>query len=187
MAIAALVAVVFVVLGVILARLYVDWLWFGEVGLRTIFWKRFAIGVVAWPVFAAAFFAVVYGNLLIARRLAPKYRPVEGLDVIEVVHESALRWVGRVGLLVALVGALIAGGSAAGAWLVFARALDGVPFGIRDPIFHHDLSFYVFRLPAWEYAYGFLFASLVVALILSIAAHLAVGGLEVKLRRTSAR
>ncbi len=184
LAIAALVAVVFVVLGVILARLYVDWLWFGEVGLRTIFWKRFAIGVVAWPVFAATFFAVVYGNLLIARRLAPKYRPVEGLDVIEVVHESALRWVGRAGLVVALVGALIAGGSAAGAWLVFARALDAVPFGIRDPIFHHDLSFYVLRLPAWEYAYSFLFASLVVALILSIAAHLAVGGLEVRLRES---
>src|SRR5665811_400226 len=100
-------------------------------------------------------------------------------DSIEVVHESASRWVGRVGLLVALVGALIAGGSAAGAWLVFARALHAVPFGIRDPIFHHDLSFYVFRLPAWEYAYGFLFASLVAALILSIAAHFAIGGLEV--------
>ena len=177
---AALVAIVFIVLGVILARLYVDWLWFGEVGLRTIFWKRLAIGIVAGPVFAAAFFAVVYGNLLIARRLAPRYRPVEGIDVIEVVHESASRWVGRVGLAVALVGALIAGRSAAGAWLVFARALDGVPFGIRDPVFHHDLSFYVFRLPAWEYAYGFLFASLVLALIVSVAAHFAVGGLEMR-------
>jgi len=175
---AALVAIVFIVLGVILARLYVDWLWFGEVGLRTVFWKRLAIGIVAGPVFAAAFFAVVYGNLLIARRLAPRYRPVEGIDVIEVVHESASRWVGRVGLVVALVGALIAGRSAAGAWLVYARALDSVSFGIRDPVFHHDLSFYVFRLPAWEYAYWFLFASLVLALIVSVAAHFAVGGLE---------
>src|SRR5450756_303065 len=50
--VAAVVAVVLIVLGVNLARLYVDWLWFGEVGLRTIFWKRFAIGIVAGPVFA---------------------------------------------------------------------------------------------------------------------------------------
>ena len=185
LATAAVVAVVLIVLGVILARLYVDWLWFGEVSLRTVFWKRLGIGVVAAPVFAAAFFAVVYGNLEIARRLAPRYRPVEGIDVIEVVHESAVRWVGRIGLLVAIVGALIAGLSAAGAWLVFARALDGVPFGVRDPIFHHDLSFYVFRLPAWEYAYRFLFASLLVALILSIAAHIAVGSVEVKQREQS--
>ena len=185
LATAAVVAVVLIVLGVILARLYVDWLWFGEVSLRTVFWKRLGIGVVAAPVFAAAFFAVVYGNLEIARRLAPRYRPVEGIDVIEVVHESAVRWVGRIGLLVAIVGALIAGLSAAGAWLVFARALDGVPFGVRDPIFHRDLSFYVFRLPAWEYAYRFLFASLLVALILSIAAHIAVGSVEVKQREQS--
>jgi len=177
---AALVAIVLIVLAVILARLYVDWLWFGEVALRGVFWKRFAIGVVAGPMFAAAFFAIVYGNLAIARRLAPRYRPVEGIDIIEVVHESASRWVRRIGLLVALLGALIAGRSAVGAWLVFARALDGVPFGVRDPIFHHDLSFYVFRLPAWEYAYWFLFVSLVIALIVSVAAHFAVGGLELE-------
>ena len=101
------------------------------------------------------------------------------------MHEPALRWVRRVGLLAALFGALIAGRSAVGAWLIYARALDFVPFGIRDPIFHHDLSFYVFRLPAWEYAYEFLFAALIVALIISIAAHFAVGGLEIHTRGTS--
>jgi uncharacterized protein len=180
--IAVVAVVVLVALVIIAARLYVDWLWFGEVGLRTIFWKRLAIGAVAAVGFGAAFFAVVYGNLLIARRLAPKYRPVEGVDVIEAVHESALRWVGRAGLFVALLGALIAARSAAGSWLVFARAADGVSFGIRDPVFHHDLSFYVFRLPAWEYAYGFLFGSLIVALVLSVAAHLAIGGIEVRMR-----
>ena len=48
--IAAAVAVVLFVLAVILAHLYVDWLWFGEVGLRTVFWRRLIIGAVtaAW-------------------------------------------------------------------------------------------------------------------------------------------
>ena len=182
--ITAIVVFVLIVLTVILARLYVDWLWFGEVGLRAVFWKRLAVGAVTAVGFGAAFFAVVYGNLRVARRLAPKYRPVEGVDVIEAVHEAALRWVARAGLLAALLGALIAARSAAGSWLVFARALNGVPFGLRDPIFHHDLAFYVFRLPAWEYAYGFLFASLIVALILSVAAHLAVGGIELSQRES---
>ena len=127
MAIGAAGVVSLVVLAVILAHLYVDWLWFGEVGLRTVFWKRLEIGAVTAIGFGAAFFFVVYGNLVIARRLAPKYRPVEGVDVIEAVHESALRWVGRLGLVAALLGALIAARSAAGSWLVFARALNGVP------------------------------------------------------------
>ena len=180
--VAAVVAVVVIVVAVIASHLYVDWLWYGEVGLRTIFWRRLFIGAVVGIAFAAVFFAVVYGNLEIARRLAPKYRPIEGLDVIEAVHEPALRWVRRVGLLAALFGALIAGRSAVGAWLVYARALDFVPFGVRDPIFHHDLSFYVFQLPAWEYAYEFVFAALIVALFISVAAHFAVGGLEIHMR-----
>ena len=147
-------------------RLNSQWLWFGEVALRTVFWKRLLIGLIVWGVFAAAFFAIVYGNLLIARRLAPKYRPVEGVDVVEVVHEHRIAvgaaapvWRRRSSC------AVIVGSSAAGSWLMFARALDGVPFGVRDPIFHHDLSFYVFTLPAWQYVYGFLFVSLIVALV----------------------
>ena len=180
-AIGVLVAAALVTALIVWAHLYVDWLWFGEVGLRTVFWERLLVGLVAFFAFAAAFFAVIYGNLLIARRLAPRYRPVEGVDVIEVVHGTATRWVAWIGLAVALLGALIAGASAAGSWLVFARALNGVPFGLRDPIFHHDLSFYVFMLPAWEYVYGFLFASLIIALVVSVAAHLAVGGIEVRM------
>ncbi len=179
---AVAIGLVLIVIVVVVARLYVSWLWFGEVGLRTVFWKRLAIGLVVWPLFAAAFFALVFGNIEVARRLAPRYRPVEGVDVIEVVHEEAYRWVRRVGLVVALVGAVIAGSAAAGAWLLFARALNGVPFGVRDPIFHHDLSFYVFTLPAWQYVVSFLFATLIVALIISIAAHFTLGGLEVRSR-----
>ncbi len=185
--IAGIAVVAAVVVVVIASHVYVDWLWYGEVGLRTIFWRRLLIGAVVGVAFAAVFFAVVYGNLEIARRLAPRYRPIEGLDVIEAVHEPALRWVRLIGVVAALIGALIAGRSAVGAWFVYARALEFVPFGIRDPIFHHDLSFYVFRLPAWEYAYEFLFAALIVALIISIAAHFAVGGLEIHTRGTSLR
>ena len=99
--IGAAVAVIVIVVAVIVARLYVDWLWFGEVGLRTIFWKRLVIGAVTAVAFAAAFFAVVYGNLRIAKRLAPRYRPIEGIDVIEMRHEDAVRWVGRIGLIAA--------------------------------------------------------------------------------------
>ena len=177
---AAALAVVAVVVVVVVLRLYVDWLWFGEVGLRVVFWRRLTVALVTGPVFAAAFFAVVFGNIAIARRLAPKYRPLEGVDVIEVVHEGAARWVRRVGLAVALLGALITGAGGAGAWLLFARAVNGVRFGVRDPIFHHDLGFYVFTLPAWRYVYSFLFGTLVFTLVVAVIAHLVLGGVEVK-------
>ena len=173
-AVAALIAV-----AAVAGHVYTDWLWFGEVGLRAVFWKRFVIALLLWLLGATVFFALVYGSLVVARRLAPRYRPVEGVDVVEVVHERAFVWTRRLGFVVALTGALIAGSAAADSWLFVARYLDGVPFGVRDPIFHNDLSLYVFRLPLWQGVVAWLFTTLFTAFIVSVLAHLALGGLEI--------
>jgi uncharacterized protein len=174
------ILVVVILALVIFLRYYVDWLWFGEVALRTVFWRRIVTGVIVGVVFAVVFFGVVYGNVEIARRLAPKYRPVEGVDVLEPVNEKAMRRVRQVGLALSLFVAVVVGFSSAGSWLTYAQAFNAVPFGVTDPIFHHDLSFYVFVMPAWQSVYWFLFATLIVALVASIAAHLVLGGVRVE-------
>ena len=130
--VAAIVVVVVLAL-VIFLRYYVDWLWFGEVALRTVFWRRITTGLVVGVIAAVVFFAIVYGNVEIARRLAPKYRPVEGVDVVEPVNERAVRRVRQVGLALSLVVAVIVGFSSAGSWLTFAQALNAVPFGVDGP------------------------------------------------------
>jgi uncharacterized membrane protein (UPF0182 family) len=179
---ALIIAAVVVVIAalVIFLRYYVDWLWFGEIGLRTVFWRRVAYGLSAGPIFAVVFFAIFYSNIEIARRLAPKYRPLEGIDIVEFVQEGASRRVRRAGLALSLLGALVVGFVSAGSWLVFARALNRVTFGVRDPLFHHDLSFYIFTLPAWQYVYSFLFATLVASLVATIVVHLILGGLRIE-------
>ncbi len=163
-------------------RLYVDWLWFGEVGLHAVFWRRFAYGAVLGPVAGILFFAIVFGNVELARRLAPRHQVFEGIADVEYVREDAALWVRRVALVFAGLVALAVGFQAAGAWVLFARALHSVPFGTDDPIFHHDISFYVFTVPAWQYVYSAVFTTLIVALIASVLAHLALGGVEVKFR-----
>ncbi len=185
--VAVLAVVVFIVALETVARLYVDWLWFGEVALRNVFWKRVTMGLVLGPLFGGAFFAIVYGNIALARRIAPKYRAFEGIDVVEYVHENASRRVRQVGLVLTLIVAVMVGFSAAGSWVTFARAIYGVPFGTKDPIFHHDLSFYVFTLPAWQYVYGFLFATIVVALVAATIVHLSLGGIELPQRESTTR
>jgi uncharacterized membrane protein (UPF0182 family) len=179
-AVAIAVTIVLVIAAEIFMRYYVDWLWFGEVSLRTVFWKRVGIGLTLGILFGAAFFAVVYGNVAIARRMAPKYRAFEGIDVVEYVHEAASRRVRHIGFWFIAFVALMVGLGAAGSWVTFARAFYGVPWGERDPIFHHDLSFYVFTLPAWQYAYSFVFATLIVALVAAVSVHLILGGIEVQ-------
>ena len=167
---------------IVVARLYVDWLWFGEAALRQVFWTRLWYGLALGALFGCAFFAIVYGNVAVARRLAPKIHAFEGIDVVEYVHEGASHRVRQVALVVTALIALRVGFGAAGSWLTFARALNRVPFEVRDPIFHHDLGFYVFTLPAWQYVYTFLFATLVVALIAALATHLILGGVWLEMR-----
>ena len=180
---AIVIAVVFAL--VVFLRYYVDWLWFGEVALRTVFWRRISTGAIVGSIFAVVFFAILYGNVELARRFAPKYRPIEGVDIIEPLHEAAGRRVRRVGLALALLGAVIVGFVTSGSWLTFAQALKGVPFGLKDPIFQHDLSFYVFVLPAWQYVYTFLFATLIISLLVAVGARVLLGGVEVQERPVS--
>ena len=177
---AAALVVVLVLALIIFLRYYVDWLWFGEVSLRTVFWKRITLSVILGPVFGVVFFAIIYGNIEIARRLAPKYRPVEGIDVLEPIRETAVKRVRLVGLVLSLLLAIVVAFVTAGSWLTFAKALDGVSFGTKDAIFHHDLSFYVFALPAWQYIYSFVLVVLIVAVVVSIAIWFLLGGIQVQ-------
>jgi uncharacterized membrane protein (UPF0182 family) len=178
--IGAIAALVFVLL-VIAARalgFYTDWLWFGEVNLRVVFWRSFWWQLGVGAAFGTLFFIVVYVNLLIARRLAPRFKTSGHEDLVEFAPESVQRLAGWLGLGIALVIGLIAGIAASSSWLTFARATHSVAFGIKDPIFHHDLSFYVFALPAWHFVQSFFVAAVIVAMLASAAMHLVLGGIE---------
>jgi hypothetical protein len=176
-AIAVAAVVLALVVFVVYLEAYTDWLWFGEVGLRVVFWRqiwsRLIVGVAA----GAIFFAIFWGNLEIARRLSPRHRAFEGIDVVEYVNERTVQALRRGGLIVSALIAILVGVSSSGNWLLFQRAVNGVQFGIRDPIFHHDIGFYVFTLPAWEAVYGLVLGTLIASLVVVILIHGAMGGL----------
>ena len=175
-------ALAFVVF-VIYLLAYTDWLWFGEVGLRVVFWRqiwsRLVVGVAA----GAIFFVIFYANIEIARRLSPRHRAFEGIDVVEYVNERTVQGLRRGGLIGALVIAIFVGAGSSADWLVFQRALNGVPFGSSDPIFHHDIGFYVFTLPAWQAVYGLVMGALIAGLVAAVIIHAAMGGLVLTQQR----
>ena len=162
---------------------YTDWLWFGEIGLRVVFWRqiwsRLIVGVAA----GAIFFVIFCGNVEIARRLSPRHRAFEGIDVVEYVNERTVQALRRGGLILSAVIAIIVGAGASADWLLFQRAVNGVPFGTRDPIFHHDIGFYVFTLPAWEAVYGLVLGALIASLVVAVIIHGALGGLVLAQQR----
>jgi uncharacterized membrane protein (UPF0182 family) len=173
--------VLFVLALTALSGFFVDLLWFREVGFSQVFWTiirtKFALGLI----FGAAFFAILYANLLIVRMLTPRYRPVSaGQDVIEryrLAFEPYAWW-----LLPVISGviALFVGLGVTGEWRTFLlwRNSSGVSFGTTDPLFHRDPSFYIFSLPWLEFVQGWLFSSLVGVTIIVAVAHYLSGGIR---------
>lgn len=90
-------------------------------------------------------------------------------------------------LLAAVALLAFAGGGtvAAAHWRIWLLTEHATPFGVRDPQFHRDMSFYVFRLPWYRFLLGFGLAATAVALLLGLALHHLFG--TVRLRRPERR
>ena len=93
----AFVVVLIAVSGRVLG-FYVDWLWFGEVGFRSVFWTRFWWQLLVGVAGFAVFFVIVELNVELARRLAPSFRVTASGDLLEPRSESVRKWVGLGGL-----------------------------------------------------------------------------------------
>jgi uncharacterized membrane protein (UPF0182 family) len=136
----------------ILARLF----WFEALGYNTVFW---CILLLKAGLFAAAgivTYAYVLLNLLtLSRRIgqAPTpsrtasapWAPVD--PIIAPALRPHMRWLLPAA---ALLPAVVVGLVAAGNWDTVLRFLWRLPFGQVDPVFGHDLGFYVFSLPLLE-------------------------------------
>jgi uncharacterized membrane protein (UPF0182 family) len=173
----AIVVLVFI-FGSRILGLYVDWLWFGEVGFRGVFWTRIWWQVLVGVVGFAIFFLILEFNVELARRLAPSYRVTAAGDLLEPRSDQVRRWVGWGGLGVSLVVAFIAGVSASSQWQTFLLYVNQAPFGQKDAVFGHDVGFYVFSLPMWQSLQNFVFGALVASLILAAIMHVVMGGID---------
>ena len=179
---AVIVAAVLIVLAVSgrLLGVYVDWLWFGEVDYRSVFWTRILWQVITGGAAFVIFLVIVAVNVEIARRMAPGYRASADGELLEPRTKSFGRYVGVGGLVVSLVVAAFAGLASASQWEAILLFYRKTSFGVSDPIFNHDLSFYIFSLPMWQLVHSLVFSALIVAFMLAAAVHVIMGGIEYK-------
>ena len=131
------------------ARLYTDALWFGELGLGGVYRARILAVVTVRVVIGATVAALVFGNLLlVARRLGPVHvrRRYGNLEIAEQVPRRVVFGLALVLALLAgwwLSGIQFGGAAPLSVWAWFRH----IPWGVQDPLFGRDLSFYVFALP----------------------------------------
>jgi uncharacterized membrane protein (UPF0182 family) len=180
--IAVIVAVVVLVLafGSRLLGMYVDWLWFGEIGFRGVYWTRIWSQLLLGLAAFVAFFVVIWVNVELARRLAPDFRADVDGTLLEPRSPRVRRWVGIGGVAICVVVAFIAAVPSSSAWQTVLLYLNQAPWGERDAQFGRDISFFVFSMPFWQGVLGFVTAALIAALVLAAIVHLIMGGIEIR-------
>ncbi len=167
---------VVVVFGRAIASFYVDALWHDGLGRDDVFWGQIWAKLTLFVIFFVVFVTLAGVNLYAADRTAPTSFPANVHPYVERFHEvfgHRLRLV-RYGTAVVL--AFMLALPAVSKWQDWLLYRNSQSFGIKDPQFGIDVGFYVFELPFISFAVDWLFAALVIVLLLTIVAHLLNGG-----------
>ncbi|HEY0493308.1 MAG TPA: UPF0182 family protein, partial [Candidatus Dormibacteraeota bacterium] len=134
------------------ATFYTDYLWFRALGYGGVFSTRFAAQIISFFSFAILFWIIGAANILFAlnsgRRLSSigiRQRPLTAPATI-------------LALLVIFLLGLLFGRIASSQWQTILAFLNQKSFGTADPIWHKDVSYYVFTLPFYRFVWGWLLA-----------------------------
>ena len=159
---------------------YADWLWFGEVQFTSVFLTILRTQILLGLVTGVAFFVILYGNVALAWRLAPRETLVVADDALGLPSPEILRpYLRRLTLPVSMILALLAGWLGTDRWELVLKALNPTQFGIRDPLFDQEVAFYVFQLPLWSSLYSWLMGVLILSGLATIAVSFCTRGIQV--------
>lgn len=134
-----MVIVVILVLLIGCAGFLTNWMWFDSLGFEKVFWTKFLsqleIGV---PVFLAAMLLV---RIYLKSLKKHYFIEVESHEVPDEKRLNKISW----GMSV-VFGLLVGLSAGASTWMDFRQFANATSFGLKDPLFHLDISFYVFKL-----------------------------------------
>ncbi len=176
-----IVLAVIVIGFVLFTGFYTDWLWYDSVGETEVYSTTLLTRVILFGSFGLTMAVILGGTLWIAYRSRPDLPPLTQEQAgLERYRQSLAPF--RVLLSVVLVGliGLLAGVSASAEWSTFLRWRYATPFGITDPQFGVDLSFYTFTYPFIRFVLGFAFTAVILSIVLAVIVHYLYGGLRLQ-------
>ena len=158
---------------------YVDWLWFKSVDFTSVWSTVLTTKLELFLLVGLVTSLVISLNIYLAYKRRPLYVPtsieMSGLERLRGQIEPIRRWV-----FLAVIAALTYFAGTSGMvfwreWLLFKNATN---FGIKDPQFGLDISFFAFRLPMWQAIIGWGISTLVLATLASAFIHYMYGGIR---------
>ena len=154
-----------------LAVVYTDLLWFEHMGYRSVYVKILVTKVLLFVGGAAL------ASLVIACSLYLSFRFSRGQSILNLSPDTlrmfqAIIFVGAV--LTVLVSGLIFGLVAASRWETFLLFFNRLPFGVADPQFGLDASFYSITLNLLNFVQGWMLGLIIVTIVASVTLYISI-------------
>ena len=175
----ALAVVLLLLFGPRMVDVYVDWLWFGELGYRSVFTTQLITRIIIFLVAAVVMGGIVFAALALPYRTRPVFVPTNGPnDPVARYRTAVMTRLRLIGIGVPALVGVVTGFIAQSSWDRIQLFIHGGSFGIADPQFGKDLGFYAFDLPFYRLVLGFLFAATFLAFIANLVGHYLFGGIR---------
>jgi uncharacterized membrane protein (UPF0182 family) len=167
---------------------YVDWLWFKSVGFTSVWSTVLLTKIQLFLLVGLITSAVISSNIYIAYKKRPLYVPtsieINGVERLRAQIEPIRRLV-FAGVVLAFT--YFAGSSGMAFWKEWMQFRNATDFGVKDPQFGLDVSFFAFKLPLYQALIGWGISTLILAALASAFVHYMYGGIrtQVETERTT--
>ena len=181
-----LTIVILVVLSGVLLSLsgfYADWLWFKSVDFTSVWTTVLTTKIFLFVVAGLLTSSIILLNIIIAYKRRPLYVPLsieaDNLERYRAQIEPIKRWV----VLALAVGLFyFAGTSGSSMWESWLLFKNSTSFGVKDPQFNMDISFFAFELPFYQTLIAWAISTLILSIIAAAVVHYLYGGIRLQVQ-----
>ena len=159
--------------------LYVDWLWFQDVGYARLFATILTYKTILGAISGGFMALLIYVNLKIASSGSAGFRYAGSDNIIELPPPELIDpMFKRLLLPGALLLGIMAAPQGAANWEQASLFLNAMPFNLPDPQFGQDIGFYIFRLPLLRVIYHWAMFAMGLTVVATAVVHLVYRGIE---------
>lgn len=170
---------VLVVLGLVspLTHTLTELWWYQSVDQGDVFWTLLGARSLCWGGTFLVFVLVLWGNYWLANRITryTAYR-IKSTTYRDAVPIQAVANLAAIMATVFL--SLGAAGSFADLWEIILQFANQQTVGVTDPIYQHDLGFYLFSLPFYQQVKNWLLTLLFSSLLIIIPVYILKGSID---------
>jgi uncharacterized membrane protein (UPF0182 family) len=161
--------ILFLVLLNILRQLFTNWLWFDALDYLGVYVKIVVTKLCLFFLGALVFTAIVIPNAVFAYRNSKGNPAIFLSPAVQDLLNRLFTW--GTWLSIFLL-AIIFGAIASSQWETVLMFINNVQFNIEDPVFHNDVSFYVFTLPMFNLMQGWLLGVIITTMLVVSSIYL---------------